>query len=122
VTEEASRRGRSNRRKGHDFEREVAALFRELWPEAKRGLQSRGGTAEAPDVEGTPFWIEVKKGAKTNIKAALEQAAVACRPPTPDGSQVTDTRPPLAITKDDRRKAIASMYLEDFMELLRRLT
>ena len=121
MTEEASRRGRSNRRKGHDFEREVAALFRELWPEAKRGLQSRGGTAEAPDVDGTPFWIESKRGKRTDIKAALEQAYVACHKPTEAGTVVVDTRPPLAITKDDRRRAMATMYLDDFMELLRRL-
>lgn len=122
MDEAASKRGRSNRTKGHSFEREVAQLFRELWPEAKRGLQTRGGSKEAPDVDGTPFFIEAKRGKKTNIKAALEQAYVACHEPTEAGTAVIDTRPPLAICKDDRRRATATMYLDDFMELLRRLT
>lgn len=122
MTEERSKLGRRSRTKGHNYEREVANLFKELWPEARRGYQSRGGTKEAPDVDGTPFFIECKKGARTNIKAALEQAYVACHKPTEAGTVVVDTRFPLAITKDDRRRAMATMYLDDFMELLRRLT
>ena len=120
MTDEASKRGRANRRRGHSWEREIAIIFRELWPEAKRGYQARGGTKEAPDVDGTPFFIECKRGKKTNIKAALAQADAACHQVTETGTVKVDTRPPIAICKDDRQKATVTMYLEDFMELMRR--
>lgn len=120
MTDEASKRGRASRRKGHSFEREVAALLRELWPDAKRGLQSRGGTKEVPDIDGTPFFFELKRGKKTNIKAALAQADAACHQVTETGTVKVDTRPPIAICKDDRQKATVTMYLDDFMELMRR--
>lgn len=49
----------SNRRRGHNFERHVAKLFRRWFSEAKRGYQYRGSDKDC-DVVGTPFYIEVK--------------------------------------------------------------
>ena len=52
-----------NRRKGHDFEREVVNVAKSHGFEAERGLQYRGGE-EAPDVSVEtlhgPLWIECK--------------------------------------------------------------
>jgi len=96
--------GKSQRTKGHDFERKVARILRSIWPDAKRGFQTRGGTAEAPDIEGTPYWIECKKGKRTNIKAAMRQAA---------GQNL----PPVAITQDDRQDVLVTMRLADWMAL-----
>ena len=105
--ENLSARGRANRRKGASWEREVARLLRLIWPDAKRGLQTRGGTKEVPDVEGTPFYLELKRGVRCNIKAALEQAASS-----------SDGRPPVAVTKEDAKRPIVSMYIEDWFNLL----
>lgn len=99
--------GKASRTKGHNFERAVASVLRAIFPDAKRGYQTRGGTAEAPDVDGTPWWVECKKmKVYPNILHALEQASAA----KPD-------RPPLAVTAKDRTEPIASMYFRDFLVL-----
>jgi hypothetical protein len=67
----------NSRAKGARGEREFAALLRERFPdlEFERGIQTRGGGAEAADVFGLPgiHW-EVKRVEKLNIWAALVQA------------------------------------------------
>jgi len=77
----------------------------------RRGWQSREGS-DAPDVVGTPFWIECKHHKKVNIKAALRQAKEDCT------LSSNPAFPVLAICKDDKEKPIAAMYLNDFMKLL----
>ena len=103
--------GKRSRRKGANWEREVAGMFREIMPGegVKRGFQYRDGE-EAPDVMVPCFWVECKVGSRTNIKGALEQADGCCPP--------KNGKWPLAICKDDRKTPIASMYLEDFLELV----
>ncbi len=102
--------GALSRRKGHNWEREVARLFQAACPgdDIRRGLQYRDG-AECPDVVSAMFWIEAKRGKKTNIKAAIRQAEEA----QPKGKWI------LAVTKDDREAAVASMRLDDFLDLIR---
>jgi hypothetical protein len=102
--------GRASRTKGHGFEREVAAWLREtVGIEAKRGLsQPRGGTAEEPDVltpGGWPLWLELKRGKKTDSRAALRQARNAI------ASSGADCWP-VAICRDDQEDATAMMPLE----------
>ncbi len=107
--------GKSSRRKGHDWERDVARQMRDIFGDrVKRGWQVREGT-DAPDVDGTPFWIECKKGKKTNIRAALLQAQDAAGHLHGAG----DNRPPLAVCKDDGMRATATMYLDDFLDLVK---
>lgn len=103
--------GNRSRRKGHRFERAVARRFSEaLGVDARRGLQARGGDTEAADVEvpGVPVHVECKRGKRTRIKAALAQAVEAAPPDTW----------PVAITRDDREDALATLRLEDLLELL----
>ncbi len=102
-----------SRNKGHTFERKVAILFRRFFPQAKRGVQTRGGTAEAPDVDGTPWYIECKRMKRCNILGALRQAE--------EGSGANDLRPPLAVCRNDRDKAVVALYLEDFLKIVERL-
>lgn len=98
--------GKAERLKGHNFEREMAKVFRDFFPGARRGLQYRDG-ADAPDVEGTPYHIECKVGKRTNIKGAIRQAREA-----------TDGRPVVAITKDDRCETLVTTNLQTFLELI----
>lgn len=102
--------GAGCRRKGISYEREIANVLGEVFgPEnARRGIQYRSGS-EVPDVEVPAFWVETKRGRKTNIRAALKQAREACKEP----------KWLLAICKDDHEPAIASMYLDDFIDLLK---
>jgi hypothetical protein len=53
-------KGRAARRKGHDFERRIAALFRRWFPDARRGLQYQDGTS-CPDIVEVPFYVECKR-------------------------------------------------------------
>lgn len=98
--------GSAERRKGHDFERKVAKELREIFPEAKRGLnQVRLG--EGADVEIPWFFIECKHHKVAPLRSALKQA-----------QDNTDGRMPVAICKDDRADPIVLMTYEDFKKIL----
>ena len=102
--------GRRSRAKGAQGERDVANELQAIYPDAARGglLQTQYGRgAPACDVEGTPWWIEVKRGARPNIQGAYEQA-----------KNDTDGRPPLVISRKDRSVWLVTMTLERFMHLV----
>lgn len=101
--------GKAARRKGHDFEREVAKRFREAMPGAEvcRGQQARDG-GDAPDVSPPCFWVEVKHRNKLNERAALEQAMNTA----PIG------RTPVAICKKTRQKPNATIMFCDLYDLV----
>lgn len=95
------------RRKGRAWEQEVARKLRALFGDAvKRGLQTRGGGKEAPDVDGTPYHIECKHGRLVNLRAALAQAI-----------RDTDGRVPVVVAKDDRSEPIVVMRMSDWLRL-----
>lgn len=104
--------GKMQRDKGKVWEREVAAAFRALYGNGvKRGWQAREGY-DAPDVDGTPFWLESKHHALVNIPAAVRQAIS-------DRALAKDPRPIIAITKSNRAVPLATMPWTEFMQLLR---
>lgn len=103
--------GKHSRNKGANFERWVANELKRIWPDAKRGLQQTRDSAEAPDVTGTLYWIECKRGKKVNYRAALKQAEGVC-----------DKQIPVVIAKDDREEPIVYMRLDGWMELAKKLT
>jgi Holliday junction resolvase len=107
--EERSMSGRHSRNKGLAFERDCVKLFKQAMPgeDIKRGLQSRGGGAEVPDVDMPVFHIECKVGKKPNIRAAYEQA-----------SRDTQGKIPVAIVKDDRKEPLVVMGLTNYMNLI----
>ena len=67
--------GKFSRDKGKRGERKTANEIKESFPwltDVKRGLQSRGGGAEVPDVVGVPgLHIELNTGKLPNPRAAL---------------------------------------------------
>ena len=104
--------GNHSRRKGHNFEREIAKDLRDIWPNARRGFQCRDGN-EQPDVEtDDQFWIECKCYKKAPIRRALEQARLCA------GRR----RWAVAITKDDGEKPIVTMSYEDWKDMVKVLT
>ena len=105
--------GASQRRKGHGFEREVASLLRPVYPNATRGLQYKMDRP-VPDVDNTDYWVECKVGAAPNIRAAFRQSEA-------DKATASDLRPIIVVTKKDHEKAVASMYLDDFLALLNKV-
>lgn len=111
--------GASQRRKGHNWEREVARRFREALgfdaKEVKRGLsQPRGGTGEEPDVIlpcSLPWWVECKVGARVNPVAALAQARAGI-------AAAESVKLPLAVCKPDRQPPLVALELDDFLRLV----
>jgi len=90
--------GRASRTKGATFERKVAEIFREMYPEARRGYQRRSGSDE-PDVAGTPWWIECKVGKGTpQVYRAWWQAMEA-----------TDGRACMVVSKQDRTEVLVTL-------------
>ena len=103
--------GRRSRQKGAQGERDVANELKPVYPHAARGglLQTQYGRgSNACDVEYTPWWVEVKRGARPNIQGAFEQA-----------TSETDGRPPLVVSRKDRSVWLATMSLERFIHLVR---
>lgn len=100
--------GAHQRAKGARGEREAAALLRRLYPLAdRRPMQARGAARDGCDVEGTPWHVEVKRGARPALLAALAQA-----------ERDTDGRPALVLARQDREPWVAMMRWEDFAKLV----
>ena len=100
--------GASERRKGHDYEREIARRLRGLFPDAKRGWQTRGGSEEECDIEGIPFRLEAKHHKSfPSVKAALRQAA-----------RKEGDGPCVAVVKQTYGVQVVAMYLDDWLELV----
>jgi len=101
--------GKAARNKGHNFERKVAIDFREIWPDAKRGFQTRNNKDEQPDVVVPHFFIECKAHKISPLRGALAQAKRLC----------PEDKIPLAICKDDRKTPIVLMEYPDFLKLVK---
>jgi len=107
MTSEAQRRGKQNRRKGHDFEREVARDLRKIFGQARRVPQYQKDH-DSGDVSCPIIHPECKVGKAPNIRKALEQAMETC----PAGKWA------VAVTRRTRKKALVTMRYEDFLDLI----
>ena len=98
------------KKKGADWERAVVKVFVEdLGIEAKRCRQYTNNHG-LPDVEAGKWWIECKRTkSRAPITSAFQQACEDC----------PSDKVPLAITKEDRKPALVTMRLSDFIELIR---
>lgn len=104
--------GRRSRDKGVRVELLCRDFLRRVWPAAYRtGLQ--WGLVRAPDVDGSPFFVECK-GAATESGlhpwAALRQAQ---RDRVAVG---TPSRPVLVYLKADRKPAVVLMLANEWLE------
>lgn len=92
--------GKTARRKGHNFEREVARLLKTYYPSAKRQLEYQEGVGF--DISGTGnLSIQCKVGKSFKIEKALKEA-------------VREDKIAMAITKRDREEIVVSLYWKDF--------
>ena len=96
----------NSRRKGAGGEREAAKKLRDGgYPDARRGDSQSRGAREA-DVEDTPFWVEVKRGKRVRLRAAIDQAERDC-----------DHRPQIVVWRDDRSEWRVDLALDIFLEI-----
>jgi hypothetical protein len=114
MASDASRRGRSNKRKGAAGERELANKLTELTGvEWQRGYQRRTGGNEVPDVYASVgpwdlLHIECKRSVRNpGIHAAYAQAQGDC------GERV-----PVVCSRRDREGWLVTVGLEDLLKLL----
>jgi hypothetical protein len=106
--------GKASRRKGSSWEREVAKIFRERLgiPTIKRGLGQARSASEVADVDGVPrLWVEAKNQKRVNLRAALEQATHAI-------TKSKSSKMAIAVAKEDHKKPMIAMYLDDFLDLV----
>lgn len=112
------KQGKKNREKGKRYERNCAKALKEVFPNARRLFgQARKG-CDAPDIGGTPYWIECGAGGTTMIQDKLRQGlrdTTACEDPR------YTKKIPIAMTRTSRDEHIVSMYRDDFITLMKRL-
>lgn len=102
-----------SRRKGHNFERWVARVYRAAFPgmDVYRGQQGAG--AHEADVSHDLLWTECKRQRKVtagNIRKALDQAIRDAG----DSGKL-----PVAVTKADRDEVLVTMRFQDFVDLVK---
>lgn len=97
--------GLRSRRKGHSFEREIARLFKPLFPKAQRKLEYQEGDCTGVDLKNTgPFKIQCKRYkeyAPLNKIFEVDEEGIA-----------------LLITKADSKPTLVALKLEDFLKIL----
>ncbi len=100
--------GASQRRKGHNFEREIARAMRVIFPTARRQVQtSIYDKRKLPDVIAGPYSIECKCCKRVNVPAALRQAV-----------EEATTHTPVVVFKQDREEIYAALPFKAFCSLL----
>lgn len=109
--------GKYSRRKGRAFEQAVARDFRAIYGEnVKRGWQAREGF-DAPDVDGTPWWVECKHHARVNVQASFQQAVDASTKVGKRGFERA-RRPAVLVHHDTGKEhTLVTLKLEDFLQL-----
>lgn len=104
--------GRGCRRKGHQFERDVALLFRTIFPEAKRHLETRRSDVTGVDLDHTGiFRIQCKRGKNYAPLSKIFEVQID---PMEGGV-------PVLVTKGDELEPLAALPLSDFLTILRKL-
>lgn len=104
--------GKKSRTKGHGFERQVAILFREVFPGAKRQLEYQEDECRGVDLEGTgPYRVQCKRMRKYVSLSAIKE--VQC--------DELLGEVPVLVTQGDRERILVALPLEEFLRLLGRV-
>lgn len=104
----AQLRGNRNRNKGHGFERSVAIKLKKVFPEAKRHLEFQVQDCKGYDIDNTGKL-------KIQCKAYKKYAPISYIHEVNTGDK-TDI--PCLVTKGDREKPVAVLFLDDFIRIL----
>lgn len=100
--------GKKERLKGHNFERYIARIFREIYPSSKRHLEYQSDEAEeGVDVCAGPFIIQCKRKKKYSAISALYE--------------INDKESKISVlaTKGDRTEPVIVLSLKNFMRIIK---
>lgn len=90
--------GRRSRRKGHQFEREMAIALRKIFPGARRQLEYHSRDARGVDLQETgPYRIQCKKLQKYAPIERIFEVQYDCREEVPVLITAGDSRPPMVV-------------------------
>jgi hypothetical protein len=100
--------GKAARKKGHDFERQIANAFRLAgWLGAKRHLEMQVQDCLGFDIDGIdPFRVQ--------CKAFKDYAPISCLKEVKPAPGIV----PVLITKADNAPPVCVLYFSDFMRLI----
>lgn len=102
--------GKTERTKGHSFERLIAKKLRRIFPRARRHLEYHIGDANGIDLDHTgDFRIQCKRGKRYASLTAIEEVTLD---PIEGGV-------PVLITQADRKQILVCLPFGAFMNLLR---
>ena len=100
--------GKLSRTKGHQFERDTANLFKEIFPNARRAVED-SVVNEGVDIANTgPFRVQCKR-----YKGSVPMSKIEEVDTTNGGIAVL-------VSRSDRERAKATLYLDDFLKLIKR--
>lgn len=102
--------GKMSRRKGHQFEREIAIAFRKIFPEARRHLEYQDSEALGRDLANVgDYLVQCKRGRKYASLTAIEEIQIC---PIEGGI-------PVLVTQGDFKPILAALPLEHFLKLVK---
>lgn len=103
---------RMSRDKGKRFEREVAALIRDVWGIAARRGRQYAGHPDAPDVvaEIPGCYIEAKRRERENVSAWMDEA-----------ESMAQGLIPMVVHRKSRKRMLVTVPAERFRELVERV-
>lgn len=100
--------GASERRKGLDYERDIARRFRVIFPDCRRNVTESQRGGQGLDLVGAGrLAIQCKRGRQYAPLKRLEDVTAA-------GPGVM----PVLVTKGDGARDIAALYLDDLLAIL----
>ena len=100
--------GKTNRRKGHGFEREIANEIKVMFPEAKRQLEYQEDECKGIDIANTGVYaIQCKNHKKYVSVNTIDE--IKCGP----------DKIPVVVTKGQRLPAMAIIPWKDLIRLIR---
>lgn len=103
--------GRMEREKGHKFEREVANIFKEIFPEARRHLEYQMSEANGVDLVGTGnYRIQCKRGRKYSSLSKIKEVT----------AEEYLGEVPVLVTQGDHERILVALPIEEFIRLLKR--
>lgn len=106
--------GKRSRTKGHNQERHLAELFREAgFPNARRMLEYHSDDAKGVDLQNTGPYLIQSKATKNYVPInTIEEIQL---------DKFPEDSIPVLVAKADRKKPVAVLYLDDFMDMVKAL-